>query len=131
MGWGLELGGLGAMKFEALADTANFVVVYPEGENSSWDIGGNKDVNFIVAIIDSMYNRYQIDRNRVYATGFSMGGMMSWHLSCKIPDKIAAIVPGNLPIEEACLDVLKYAMSLLFKFTVQRMILSLIVIVAL
>lgn len=85
----------GAMKFEALADTANFVVVYPEGENSSWDIGGNKDVNFIVAIIDSMYNRYQIDRNRVYATGFSMGGMMSWHLSCKIPDKIAAIVPGN------------------------------------
>lgn len=85
----------GAMKFEELADTANFVVVYPAGENSSWDLGGNKDVNFIIAIIDSMYNRYQVDRNRVYATGFSMGGMMSWYLSCKIPDKIAAIVPGN------------------------------------
>jgi poly(3-hydroxybutyrate) depolymerase len=52
-------------------------------------------VNFILAIIDSMYNRYQIDRNRVYASGFSMGGMMSWWLSCKIPDKIAAIVPGD------------------------------------
>lgn len=84
-----------AMRFEALADTANFVVAYPEGENNSWDIGGNKDVNFILAIIDSMYNRYQIDRNRVYASGFSMGGMMSWHLSCKVPDKIAAIVPGD------------------------------------
>ncbi|MCK9181491.1 MAG: carbohydrate binding domain-containing protein [Fibrobacteraceae bacterium] len=83
------------MKFEVLADTANFIVVYPSGENNSWDLGSNKDVNFIVAIIDSMYNRYKIDRNRVYASGFSMGGMMSWYLSCKIPDKIAAIVAGD------------------------------------
>jgi pimeloyl-ACP methyl ester carboxylesterase len=58
-------------------------------------LGGDKDVNFILAIIDSMANRYDIDRDRVYATGFSMGGMMSWYLSCKIPDKIAAIVPGD------------------------------------
>lgn len=85
----------GAMKYEALADTANFVVAYPEGENSQWDLGGDKDVNFVLAIIDSMYNRYGIDRDRVYASGFSMGGMMSWYLSCRIPDKIAAIVPGN------------------------------------
>jgi len=85
----------GAMKFEAIADTANFVVAYPAGANSAWDLTGTSDVNFILAIIDSMYNRYQIDRNRVYASGFSMGGMMSWWLSCKIPDKIAAIVPGD------------------------------------
>ncbi len=85
----------GAMQFEAVADTANFIVAYPDGENNQWDISGDKDVNFILAIIDSMANRYSIDRNRVYAAGFSMGGMMSWHLSCKIPDKIAAIVPGN------------------------------------
>jgi poly(3-hydroxybutyrate) depolymerase len=85
----------GAMQFEAIADTANFIVAYPQGVNSRWDIGGDTDVQFILAIIDSMANRYQIDRNRVYATGFSMGGMMSWHLACKIPDKIAAIVPGN------------------------------------
>lgn len=85
----------GAMQFEAVADTANFIVAYPDGENNQWDIGGDKDVNFILAIIDSMANRYSIDRNRVYAAGFSMGGMMSWHLSCKIPDKIAAIVPGD------------------------------------
>jgi len=85
----------GMMKFEALADTANFVVAYPEGENLSWDLSSDKDLNFILAIIDSMDNRYQINRNRVYASGFSMGAMMSWYLSCKIPDKIAAIVPGD------------------------------------
>jgi len=85
----------GAFKYEQLADTANFIVVYQGGDGPQWDLGTNKDVDFIVAIIDSMYNRYQIDRNRVYASGFSMGGMMSWYLSCKIPDKIAAIVGGN------------------------------------
>lgn len=87
----------GMMLFETYTDTSKekFITVYPQGENNGWDLGSMKDVNFISAIIDSMYNRYKIDRNRVYATGFSMGGMMSWYLSCKIPDKIAAIVPGN------------------------------------
>jgi len=85
----------GAMKFEPLADTANFVVAYPGSDGSQWDLGSNKDVDFIVAVIDSMANRYQIDRNRVYVTGFSMGGMMSWYLSCRIPDKIAAMVPDD------------------------------------
>jgi poly(3-hydroxybutyrate) depolymerase len=84
-----------AMNYKPYADTANFVVAYPNGESSQWDLGTMKDVNFITAIIDSMYNRYKIDRDRVYASGFSMGGMMSWYLSCKIPDKIAAIVPGD------------------------------------
>jgi poly(3-hydroxybutyrate) depolymerase len=87
----------GMVKFETYADTSKekFITVYPQGENNGWDLGSMKDVNFITAIIDSMYNRYKIDRNRVYASGFSMGGMMCWYLSCKIPDKIAAIVPGN------------------------------------
>jgi len=85
----------GMMKYEPLADTGNFVVAYPEAENLSWDLSTDKDLNFILAIIDSMSNRYQIDRNRVYASGFSMGAMMSWYLSCNLPDKIAAIVPGD------------------------------------
>lgn len=87
----------GMMMFEKYADTAQdkFITVYPQGEDNVWDLGGTKDVNFILAIIDSMVRRYGVDRNRVYASGFSMGGMMSWMLSCKIPDKIAAIVPGN------------------------------------
>lgn len=86
----------GMMQFERYADTAKerFITVYPQGVDNRWDLGSNKDIDFILAIVDSMSRRYGIDRNRVYATGFSMGGMMSWYLSCKIPDKIAAIVPG-------------------------------------
>jgi len=82
-----------AAKWEPIADTARFVVVFPNGENKSWDISGDKDVNFLKAIINEMENKYGIDRNRVYVSGFSMGGMMSYHAANKMGDMIAAIAP--------------------------------------
>jgi poly(3-hydroxybutyrate) depolymerase len=82
-----------AAKWEPIADTARFVVVFPNGENKAWDIGGNKDLNFIKAIINEMYQKYGIDKNRVYVSGFSMGGMMSYHVANKMGDQIAAIAP--------------------------------------
>lgn len=82
-----------AAKWETIADREKFVVVFPNGNNKSWDISGNTDIDFLKAIIDTMYNRYKIDRNRVYASGFSMGGMMSYHVANKMADKIAAIAP--------------------------------------
>ncbi len=82
-----------AAKWEPIADTARFVVVFPNGQNKAWDIGGDKDINFIKAIINEMYNKYGIDKNRVYVSGFSMGGMMSYHVANKMGDQIAAIAP--------------------------------------
>jgi poly(3-hydroxybutyrate) depolymerase len=80
--------------FDKVADKEKFIVLYPEAINMSWDLSGMTDVNFIAALIDTMYARYHIDRNRVYATGMSMGGMFSYTLACKAADKIAAIGPG-------------------------------------
>jgi len=80
-------------KWELVADTAKFLVVYPQGEGNSWDISGNKDTDFISAIIESMVSRFGSDRNRVYVTGFSMGGMMSYHTANKMANKVAAIGP--------------------------------------
>lgn len=82
-----------AAKWEEIADTARFVVVFPNGENKSWDISGDKDVNFLKNIISSMSTKYGIDKNRVYVSGFSMGGMMSYHAANKMGDMIAAIAP--------------------------------------
>lgn len=80
-------------KWESIADTAKFALVYPNAINKSWDISGDADINFLLAIIDTMYNRHKIDKNRVYVSGFSMGGMMSYHTANKIGDKVAAIGP--------------------------------------
>lgn len=83
----------GQADYAAVADTAKFVVVYPDGEGGGWDLGGDKDIKFITDIIDAMANRYKIDRNRVYLSGFSMGGMMTYYAMTKIADKIAAFAP--------------------------------------
>lgn len=80
-------------KWELVADTAKFVVVYANGENRSWDISGNKDIQFMEAIIDTMYQRHHINRSRVYLTGFSMGGMFTYHCANRMADKIAAFAP--------------------------------------
>ena len=81
------------VSMEAVCDTAKFVCVFPNGINKSWDTSGNRDINFIKAIIDKMVTQHKIDRNRVYLGGFSMGGMLTYHAMNKIPDLIAAFAP--------------------------------------
>lgn len=80
-------------KWESVADTANIVVAYPSGENKSWDISGDKDTKYLISIINKMYEDYKIDKSRVYLSGFSMGGMMTYHAMNKIPDYFAAFAP--------------------------------------
>jgi poly(3-hydroxybutyrate) depolymerase len=80
-------------KWEEIAKANNFVVVYPAGINNSWSLSGTRDTDFILAIIDEMHKRYDIDRNRVYLSGFSMGGMMTYYAATRIADKIAAFAP--------------------------------------
>lgn len=81
--------------WEAVADTAGFLVVYPRGGTgfSTWDISGDKDTKWVTEIIAQMAKDYDIDTKRVYMSGFSMGGMFSYHSMGKIADKIAAFAP--------------------------------------
>ena len=83
--------------WEAVADTAGFVVVYPRGGTgmSTWDIQGDKDTKWMTEIIAQMVKEYDIDEKRVYLSGFSMGGMFTYHSMSKIADKIAAFAPTS------------------------------------
>ena len=84
---------MGMLDIQSVADTAKFVTVFPEGISKSWDITGNRDIIFMLAIIDEMVEKYDIDRGRVYLSGFSMGGMFTYHAMNKIADRIAAFAP--------------------------------------
>ena len=90
------------------ADSENFIVVYPEGVkggvlnvrtwNAGWCCGNSSssnvdDVGFIDSLLDTLVDRYAIDTNRIYATGMSNGGFMSYRLACELSDRIAAIAP--------------------------------------
>ncbi len=82
--------------FNSIADTANFIVVYPDGIGNSWNVGlpgGSTadDVGFISALIDTLHQDYNIDLNRVYGAGFSNGGFLCYRLACELGNRIAAI----------------------------------------
>ena len=85
------------VSMEAVCDTAKFVCVFPNGIDRAWDIGGDRDINFIKAIIDKMATQHKIDRNRVYLGGFSMGGMLTYNAINKMSDQIAAFVSCSGP----------------------------------
>jgi poly(hydroxyalkanoate) depolymerase family esterase len=94
-------------RMNTVADREKFVVVYPNalpnGSNQqSWDMSGANDYAFLLAIIDSMYSRFKIDRNRVYASGFSQGGFMSFQLGCRYADIFAAIAPVSGLLQGTC-----------------------------
>jgi hypothetical protein len=57
---------------------------------------------FLMAIIDTTDAAYRIDRNRIYATGFSQGGFLCFSLACKYADIFAAIAPVSGLSTGAC-----------------------------
>lgn len=84
--------------FNQVADTGNFIVVYPNGVGNAWNsnsgmTGGSTadDIGFIGALTDSLYAQYGIDTTRVYSCGFSAGGYMSHRLACESPRCYAAV----------------------------------------
>lgn len=68
-----------------------FIVVSPQAlPGNTWWSG---DIPVLVgALIDDVIENYQVDSDRVYLTGLSMGGYGSWIIATAYPDKFAAVV---------------------------------------
>jgi len=91
----------------AKADKERFLVAYPNGTSRSglaptWNAGACcgyaqinnvDDVGFLRALIDRLEHDYRVDPKRIFATGISNGGMMSYRLACEMADRVAAIAP--------------------------------------
>lgn len=87
----------------SLADTENFILVYPQGSCldglSHWNTcplgGDNKssadDFGFVEAMITEISAEYTVDANRVYAVGYSNGGMMAYGLANYKSNLVAAV----------------------------------------
>ena len=85
----------GSDKMYEMIDTAKFVITYLRSNGSTWDVGGTQDQNFVIKAIDEMASRYDIDKERVYWSGFSMGSMLIHHCIANMQDKIAAFAPTS------------------------------------
>ena len=94
--------------FDRVSDKYSFIVVYPNGidndgrEKVKKYVDGKEvnDVKFISCLIDSLRIKYSIDSNRVFVTGISNGGIMSFRLACELSDKIAGIAPVAASMSE-------------------------------
>jgi len=92
-------------RLEDRARRDGFVAVFPKGS----DVGLStptyfnletvdepllaEDVGFTRAVLDRVEAELCIDRARIYAMGFSNGGMFAATIACKLSDRIAAIAP--------------------------------------
>ncbi|MBC8173069.1 MAG: T9SS type A sorting domain-containing protein [Chitinophagales bacterium] len=101
-------------EFRPIADTANFIIVLPNGTYDPdfpifryWNCftaagsGGVDDVQFLSDLIDTLMNEYSIDANRIYSTGMSNGGFMSYALACELSERIAAVASVTGSISKA------------------------------
>src|SRR5438552_3249841 len=75
------------------------LVIDPEGKQPGWQHQpgqeGDRDLKFVDAILKTLREKYSIDENRIYATGFSNGGMFTYLLLSQRPNVFAAFAPGG------------------------------------
>lgn len=93
-------------KFDAVADTAGIITVYPTALNANWadgrgnqsDADGVDDVGFFEQMISALETNYSVDANRVFTCGISNGGFMSYRLALELSHKFTAagIVAGSM-----------------------------------
>ena len=92
---------------EPFANTNKAIVVYAQGykletaltsSSSHWNVGAwtigstVDDIDFINTVIDLIDDKAVINKNRIYSSGMSNGGFMSYNLACNLSSRIAAII---------------------------------------
>ncbi|MEE2758242.1 MAG: PHB depolymerase family esterase [Myxococcota bacterium] len=99
-------------RFEELAESEGIILAFPQGyeypgNEGEWQLNTRPDaahdINFIKAMIDEIASRHAIDRNRVYATGYSLGSMFTYEVACNMSDHFAAFASfaGTMPVKPA------------------------------
>ena len=65
-----------------------FVVISPQCPS-----GQRWEKHKVLALLDNVIGKYNVDTNRIYLTGISMGGYGTWEIAAAEPQRFAAIVP--------------------------------------
>jgi polyhydroxybutyrate depolymerase len=99
--------------FDKLADQHGFVTVYPDGYRRRWNdcraagrYAARKlqvdDVGFVLALIEQLRVRADIDPTRVFLAGYSAGGQLAFRIALERPDRVAGIAAfsASLPTSQ-------------------------------
>ena len=84
-------------RFDVVAEEGGFLAVYPNGVNNAWNDGRtdlqreSDDVGFISALIDLLIADFNADPEKIFVTGLSNGGFMSFRMACELSNRISGI----------------------------------------
>jgi len=111
-GGGTGTAAMNETRWAEKSDQSGFIAVFPEASRpnmsipanfrtnpQTWNDGSGRfqsgvdDVKFVNNLIDDLGTRFKIDHKRIYATGFSNGASMSFHLGVHLSKRLAAIAP--------------------------------------
>lgn len=101
--------------FNQLAEDHKFIVCYPDAATENWEEGcmcnkpyrlGIDDIGFVNFLIDKLSTLYKIDSKKIYAAGYSQGGLFAQNVACKLSGKFAAVaaVASSMSVQlfESC-----------------------------
>jgi len=101
-------GELSSSPYKGKTDPEGVITLYPDGTakpggmGNGWNVGpccsNDDDVKFSREMIKAVEEKVCINKQRVYATGFSMGGGMSNHVACFMSDIYAAVAPAAMDL---------------------------------
>ncbi|MFO7610988.1 MAG: dienelactone hydrolase family protein [Clostridia bacterium] len=67
-----------------------FIIVSPQCPADSW---WSSELHRLHGLLENLKRRYNIDEDRIYLTGLSMGGYGTWDMAMEYPGMFAALVP--------------------------------------
>jgi polyhydroxybutyrate depolymerase len=113
------------LHLDATAERERFRVVYPDAIDKEWSYGRPTvrpmptvngepadDLGFLRLLIDNLIATKRADPARIYVTGVSRGGLMTFTVACGLADRIAAAAPLIAPMSENQRDTCKPAKAM-------------------
>jgi len=67
-----------------------FIVVSPQCPKDDW---WTDKIEVLINLLDDIAAKYNVDTERIYLTGLSMGGYGTWALAAEYPERFAAVAP--------------------------------------
>jgi len=112
---GSAAGAMRNMVLRAMADDLGLALIALKSADDDWDLAHRpnepdqteaREYTYVATVLDDVAGRIALDRDRLIATGFSAGGMMTWTLACGMSETFAGFVPLSgtfwAPVPASC-----------------------------
>ena len=105
-------------QFDQLGEQEKFIMAYAIAEEDrtasegEWFLNtaatSRDDNDFSEAIVDELSKIYCVDKDRLYAIGYSLGSMFTYEIACQLNNRFAAVASfaGTMPVNPESCDLL-------------------------